>query len=71
MIIRTSVPPKKVETVVKKQVEEVKALPKKKTNKKPAAPAPVIEEPVVVEEELKIEEDTDLSKWLKEQVIED
>ena len=70
MIIRTNVPPKKVEKI-KLQAEEVKPTPKKKTNKKPTAPAPVIEEPVVVEEELKIDEDTDLSNWLKEQVIEE
>ena len=69
MIIRTYVPPKKVENEKVKPaiVEEVKQeeIISKKKNKK-SNPAPVVEEAPVVEKE-KVEEEIDLSEWLKEE----
>ena len=73
MIIRTHVDisslisaSKKVEEKGKKPV--VNEVSKKKNNKK-NTPAPVVEEiPVVAEE--KVEEDIDLSEWLKEDIDE-
>ena len=70
MIIRTSVPPKKVENEKVKPaiVEEVKQeefVPKKKNKK--SNPAPIVDEASVVVEEEKVEEEIDLSEWLKEE----
>lgn len=65
MIIRTSVPIKKVnKSIVKEEVK--KPLVNEKLKKKKNIPAPiVVEEPVVVEEKV---EDEDLSKWLEEHI---
>ena len=60
--------PKTKQSVVTKNEVEEKATSKKKKNKK-SIPAPVIEEtPVIVEG--KIEEDIDLSEWLKDDIDE-
>ena len=71
MIIRTYVPPKKVENEKKKPVvvEEVKQedfIPKKKNKK--AIPAHTVEETAV---EVFEDDKIDLNDWLKEESIED
>ena len=55
---------KKINPVIKE-----KTISHKKKNKK-SNPAPVVEEAPVVEKE-KVEEEIDLSEWLKEENIED
>ena len=70
MIIRTYVPPKKVENekvkpVVVEEVKQEEIVPKKKNKK--ITPTPVVEEPAV---EVVEEDQIDLSEWLKEEEIE-